>query len=37
MNFLSDLNKDYYNFIETTRQVVKTKKIDNKFFDKITG
>jgi hypothetical protein len=37
MNFLSDLNKDYYNFIETARQVVKTKKIDNKFFDKITG
>jgi hypothetical protein len=35
MNFLSDLNKDYYHFIENTRRIVETKKVDKKFFDKI--
>lgn len=35
MNYLSNINRDFYNFIEISKKIVDTKKIDNVFFDKI--
>ncbi|MBA2621529.1 MAG: hypothetical protein H0U87_10050 [Acidobacteria bacterium] len=35
MNFLTEMNQDFYNFIETTVDIIVTKKIDKSKFDKI--
>lgn len=35
MNFLSEMNNDFYNFIETTGNIISTKRIDIKKFDKL--
>jgi hypothetical protein len=37
MNFLSGINKDYYNFIEQSRQIVVAKTVDDVFFDRIVS
>jgi uncharacterized protein len=35
MNFLTEMNQDFYDFIETTSNIISTKEIDEKKFDKI--
>lgn len=35
MNFLSDMNSDFYDFIEAARCIVDSKNIDISFFDKV--
>lgn len=35
MNFLAEMNQDFYNFIETTVDIITKKEIDLKKFDKI--
>ena len=35
MNFLADINQDFYDFIETTCNIISSKKIETKKFDKI--
>jgi hypothetical protein len=35
MNFLSEMNADFYNFVETTGNIITTKTIDINMFDKI--
>lgn len=35
MNYLSDINKDFFNFIKISKKIVNTKKIENNFFDNI--
>jgi hypothetical protein len=34
MNYLSNLNQDFYNFIKVSKSIVSSKKIVEKFFDK---
>ncbi|OGY57684.1 MAG: hypothetical protein A3H67_03460 [Candidatus Buchananbacteria bacterium RIFCSPLOWO2_02_FULL_46_11b] len=34
MNYLSNINKDFYNFIKISKKIINTKKIENDFFDK---
>lgn len=35
MNFLSEMNRDFYNFIETTGKIITSKKIHTEKFDNI--
>ena len=35
MNFLADMNKDFYSFVDNARKAIKTKKVDAAQFDKI--
>lgn len=35
MNFLADMNTDFYGFVDNARQIIKTKKIDGRQFDTI--
>jgi len=35
MNFLSEMNQDFYEFIETTGNIIVSKEIDKRRFDKI--
>lgn len=35
MNYLSNINEDFYNFIKISKKIVNSKKIENNFFDKI--
>jgi len=35
MNFLSEMNHDFYDFIKTTRQIIYSKKIETKNFDRV--
>src|SRR3989338_10089797 len=34
MNYLSGINKDFYNFIKDSKKIISSKKIENDFFDK---
>jgi hypothetical protein len=34
MNYLSNINKDFYNFIKISKKIVNNKKIEDNFFDK---
>jgi len=35
MNYLSDINEDFYNFIKISKRIINNKKIEDIFFDKI--
>lgn len=35
MNYLSAINKDFYNFIKDSKKVISSKKIEKNCFDKI--
>lgn len=35
MNYLSSINKDFYNFIKESKKIISSKKIESSFFDKI--
>jgi hypothetical protein len=35
MNFLAEMNRDFYSFIETSQAIITTKEIDDTNFDKI--
>lgn len=35
MNYLSNINKDFYNFIKISKRIINSKKIENNLFDKI--
>ena len=35
MNFLSNINKDFYNFVKNSKKIIKDKKITKNEFDKI--
>lgn len=35
MNFLSEINRDFYNFVESASNIITTKKVETKDFDKL--
>ena len=37
MNFLADMNLDFYNFVDAAGEIIKTKQINLEKFDKIAN